>query len=266
MAASSASTPEDPAQLYRNRARASSFGANAELYDRSRPRYPDAMIDELAATSPAVVLDVGCGTGLLGRSFVERGIEVLGVEPDAQMAALARRHGLLVEVATFEDWDPAGRRFDLLVAGQSWHWVEPTLGATKAALVVATGGVVACAWNVGGLDDDLGAALIVVYDELAPDQARPLVPHRRGEHEPHSAELAFVATGAFDGPEHRTYEWEHVYTTDEWLAQLETHSDHALMAPDDRARLLAAVRAVLDARGGAFTMHYTCEVDRYVRR
>ena len=52
-------------------------------------------------------------------------------------------HGITVEEATFEDWDPAGRRFDLLVAGQSWHWVEPTLGATKAALVVATGGVVA---------------------------------------------------------------------------------------------------------------------------
>ena len=29
------------------------------------------------------------------------------------------------------------------------------------------------------------------------------------------------------------------------------------MAPDERAALLAAVGAVLDARGGGFTMHYT---------
>ncbi|HEV3329143.1 MAG TPA: methyltransferase domain-containing protein, partial [Acidimicrobiales bacterium] len=76
----------DAAPLFRDRARASSFGANAELYDRSRPRYPDALIDDLMAPSPPMVLDVGCGTGLFGRSFVERGTPVLGVEPDAMMA------------------------------------------------------------------------------------------------------------------------------------------------------------------------------------
>lgn len=266
MAASRPSTPEDPEDLHRNRARASSFGANAELYDRSRPRYPEAMVDELLAGAPASVLDVGCGTGLLGRSFHERGIPVLGVEPDAQMAGVARRHGIDVEVATFEAWDPEGRTFDLLVAGQSWHWVEPARGARKAAEVLAPGRTVACAWNVGGLDDELGEALNAVY---AADGgvARPLVPHRRGARsEPNGPERAFVDTGAFDGPEDRTYEWEHVYTTADWLAQLETHSDHALLTPDARAHLLAEVGEVIEARGGAFTMHYTCEVTTFVRR
>jgi SAM-dependent methyltransferase len=267
VAVSRRSPPEDPAALHRNRARASSFGANAELYDRSRPRYPDAMIDALLASAPSRVLDVGCGTGLLGRSFVERGVPVLGVEPDAQMAAVARRHGLDVEIATFEGWDPAGRVVDLLVAGQSWHWVEPERGAHKAADVVRPGGGVAHAWNVGAMEDELGEALNVVYDAIAPGQARPLVPHRRGDRgEPSASELAFSATGAFAPPEHHTYDWEHVYATDEWLAQLETHSDHALMSSDARARLLEAVGEVLDARGGAFTMYYACEVTYLARR
>jgi SAM-dependent methyltransferase len=258
---------EDDEGLHRDRARASSFGANAELYDRTRPRYPDAMVDDLLRGAPASVLDVGCGTGLLGRSFVERGLRVVGVEPDAQMAEVARRHGLLVEEATFEAWEAAGRRFDLLVAGQSWHWVDPTRGADKAAEAVTAGGTVACAWNVGGIDDDLRVSLDAVYDAFAPGQARPLVPHRRGDRsEPNAPERAFVATGAFDGPEHRTYEWAHDYTTAAWLAQLETHSDHALMATDDRARLLDAVGEVLDANGGVFTMRYTCEVTRLARR
>ena len=170
----------DEEQLYRDRARASSFGANAEIYDRTRPSYPTAMIDELvAAASPRHVLDVGCGTGLLGRSFVERGIAVLGVEPDAQMAEVARRHGLDVEVATFEAWDPGDRTFELLVAGQSWHWVDPERGAHKAAGIVAKGGTVAHAWNVGGIEDELGAALGEVYVALARGAAHPLVPHRR---------------------------------------------------------------------------------------
>jgi len=255
----------EAAPLFRDRARASSFGANAELYDRSRPRYPTALIDDLMAPSPSVVLDVGCGTGLFGRSFAERGIPVLGVEPDAMMAEVARRHGLGVEVATFEEWDPIGRRFDLLVAGQSWHWVDPDAGAKKAAEVLNPGGTAAHAWNVGEIEDGLSEALDAVYEELAPGQAHPLVRHHR-DSAPHASELAFVATGSFEDPEHLDYRWEHHYATDEWLTQLETHSDHALMAPEERARLLSAVGVVLYERGGGFTMRYTCEVTRFARR
>ena len=44
--------------------------------------------------------------------FAVRGCRVLGVEPDDRMAAVARSHRIEVEVATFEEWDPAGRTFD----------------------------------------------------------------------------------------------------------------------------------------------------------
>ena len=257
---------EEEPQLYRNRARASSFGRRAETYDRTRPRYPDALVDRLLAGGASVVLDVGCGTGLLGRSFVERGAEVLGVEPDEQMAAIARRHGLDVEVATFEGWDPAGRRFDTLVAGQSWHWVAPTDGARKAADVVTKGGEVALAWNVGAFDTELAAALDGTYARVAHDEAVPLVPHRRERSDGLSdVERAFAETGCFTGPVHESYPWTQRYTTAEWLDQLETHSDHALMAPADRAVLLHAVGEVIDARGGSFEMAYDCEVIRFVR-
>jgi SAM-dependent methyltransferase len=260
--------PGEPDPLHRDRARASSFGANAELYDRTRPRYPDALIDDLCAGGPRTVLDVGCGTGLLGRSFAERGLEVTGVEPDAQMAAVARAHGLDVEVATFESWEPRGRRFDLLVAGQSWHWVDPVDGEAKARAVVGGGGLVVHAWNVGGFqDEELAASLDRVYATLAEDQARPLVPHRR---DPDArvlpSERAFADDDGFEPAEHRDYPWRHTYTTAEWLAQLETHSDHALMPEADRASLLAAVGREIDARGGRFVMRYDCETTRFRRR
>jgi hypothetical protein len=40
--------------------------------------------------------------------------------------AIQRRwwSGLEVEVAAFETWDPAGRVFDAVIAGQAWHWVD----------------------------------------------------------------------------------------------------------------------------------------------
>ena len=83
------------------------------------------MIDDLLTERPRLVLDVGCGTGITTRLFSERGCEVLGIEPDPRMAAVARRRGATVEDGSFEEWDARGRLFDLLVAGQSWHWVDP---------------------------------------------------------------------------------------------------------------------------------------------
>ncbi len=43
-------------------------------------------------------------------------------------------------MAAFEAWDPAGREFDAVISGQSWHWVDPVAGAAKAAQVLRPGG------------------------------------------------------------------------------------------------------------------------------
>ncbi|MFG2003817.1 class I SAM-dependent methyltransferase [Spirillospora sp. NPDC048911] len=129
---------------------AESFGTDAERYDRARPHYPDAMVERIVAATPGPdVLDVGCGTGISSRQFQAAGRTVLGVDPDARMAELARRTGIESEVATFEDWEPAGRTFDAVIAGQSWHWVDPVAGAAKAAEVLRPGGRLAVFWNAG---------------------------------------------------------------------------------------------------------------------
>lgn len=118
-----------------------SFGSEAERYDRARPRYPDAMVRRIVAGSPGPdVLDVGCGTGIAARQFQAADCAVLGVEPDARMADLARQYGVEVDVATFEAWDPVGRAFDAVVAGQAWHWIDPVAGAAKAAQVLRPAG------------------------------------------------------------------------------------------------------------------------------
>src|ERR1700691_3837027 len=129
--------PPEPApgpEPHRHRQVAESFGTDPERYDRTRPRYPGALVDRIVATSPGRrVLDVGCGTGIEARQFQAAGCTVLGVEPDPRMADFARRTGVEVEVATFETWDAAGREFDAVVAGTAWHWVDPVAGAAKAA-------------------------------------------------------------------------------------------------------------------------------------
>jgi hypothetical protein len=66
------------------RERADLFGREAERYDKSRPTYPPALIDEVVGPSPDAlsVLDVGCGTGIASRQMAGRGhVQALGMEP-----------------------------------------------------------------------------------------------------------------------------------------------------------------------------------------
>ncbi len=72
------------------------FGEDAELYDRARPSYPAKLIDDVVAVvgASATTLDVGCGTGKATTLLAARGLRGVGVEPHAEMAAIARRRGL----------------------------------------------------------------------------------------------------------------------------------------------------------------------------
>lgn len=123
---------------------AESFGTDARRYDQARPRYPDDLLARITEGNTGIaVLDVGCGTGIAGRQFQRAGCTVLGIKPDVRMADFARASGLPVEVSTFEAWQPAGRQFDVVIAAQSWHWIDPVAGALKAAEVLRHGGKLA---------------------------------------------------------------------------------------------------------------------------
>jgi len=133
------------------------FDEVPELYDRARPGYPDELFADLASLAGmgtgASVLEVGCGTGQATRSLAALGNSVTAVEPGAGMAALARQRtatfpNVAIESSTFEEWDDRGRRFDVLVAASSWHWVDPAVGWQRAHDVLRPRGWMALLGNV----------------------------------------------------------------------------------------------------------------------
>ena len=249
---------------------AESFGTDAERYDRTRPRYPYALVERIVATSPGPeVLDVGCGTGIVARQFQAVGCTVLGVEPDERMADFARRTGVEVEVATIEAWESAGRQFDAVVAGQAWHWVDPVAGAAKSAQVLRPGGRLAVFWHAFQVPSDVAEAFAAVYHRVVPDSPFNVQPSRQGVelYQPGlmKAAAGIREVGGFTDPEQWRYDWERSYTRDEWLDFLPTTGALTRLAPDKLAEVLAATGAVIDAAGGSFMVGYATVVTTAAR-
>ena len=242
--------------IHENRRRAESFGEDADQYDRARPTYPTQLVDDLMVDQPRHVLDVGCGTGKAGRLFADRGCQVLGVELDARMAEVARSHGLEVEVAGFEEWDAGGRTFDLLISGQAWHWIDPGIGPTKAAAVLRSGGRIAAFWNLFEHEERTHSAFDRVYKGLgiSTDNSVALGTFKRDGGA--GTVVSFEASGQFTRPERRQYFWEQVYSRQEWLDQLPTHSDHRTLPAETLAAALAGVSDAIEALGGSIQVRY----------
>jgi SAM-dependent methyltransferase len=214
------------------------------LYDQMRPPFADALMDELAALQPAATLDIGCGTGKAALALAERGLSVLGVEPDERMAVLARERGVPVEVATFEVWEDLGRQFDLVVCANAWHWVDPVLGFAKVARILRPGGVFALLFAVDRLDLAVATELAPVYRAHAAE-----IPVY-GDPTPRTSFDPFAGIDLFTSIESKYYPAERTLSGAEWANLLATVSDHQRLGQPRLANLQQAICKTIDGLGG----------------
>lgn len=124
------------------------FGTAAESYERFRLGYPDEVVDRTLAYAGgpvAAAVEVGAGTGKATRAFASRGVRVTALEPDPDMFAVLQREtdGMPVTpvLSPFEAYD--GPPTDLVYAGASWHWTDARTRWSRAAHLLAPGGVIA---------------------------------------------------------------------------------------------------------------------------
>jgi SAM-dependent methyltransferase len=136
------------------------FDEAASLYERVRPRYPQALAEDLAnfaGVGPHTqVLEIGCGTGQLTLSLAERGASILAVELGPRLAECARQNlaefpQVKIVVADFDEWD-SPNDFDLVVVATAFHWLDPSTRLRKCVNALRSGGTLAIVethWRAG---------------------------------------------------------------------------------------------------------------------
>ncbi|MET0705121.1 MAG: class I SAM-dependent methyltransferase [Mycobacterium sp.] len=232
-----------PEPVHADRRRAESFGAVADEYDRYRPRYPQALIALLVNRPGLRVLDVGAGTGIASVQLAAAGADVLAVEPDARMAAVCRDKGIAVECNTFEQWPTGGRTFDLVVFGQSFHWVDPETALPKLAALLNPGGRLALLWN---RVEPLEPSWDGIQQIYAGYQSGP----------PGATSHSNAATASNALSRRSDFEVERVevsedltYSTEEWLGMVFTHSNHLILDPAAQTELRERLRDFIGTGG-----------------
>jgi SAM-dependent methyltransferase len=134
----------------------SRFTSRVENYVRYRPGYPGALLELLRGawglTPQTLIADLGSGTGLLSRLFLENGNEVFGIEPNAAMRKAGAEY--LSGFPRFHSLEGAAEAIplpeasvDAVVAGQAFHWFEPVAARAEFQRILRCDGWVALIWN-----------------------------------------------------------------------------------------------------------------------
>jgi len=250
------------------------FDEVADLYDRVRPSYPDALIDDaimLAGLGPlARVLEIGSGTGKATEAFVRRGLRVVGVEPGASLARVARQRftgtdTVTIVEHTFESWPLEPEAFELVAVAQAFHWLSPETRFTKAAAALRPGGALAVFGNSPVIErSPLRSELDRAYAQLAPAIHKSIL--TRWYADEMSMRALFAESGRFGPVTMRVYPWSRTYEIEVYLDLLRTHSDHRLLPDAEREALLEGVRAAVMRHGGTITIRYEAHLHLAERR
>jgi tungstate transport system substrate-binding protein len=119
-------------------------------YGRHRAGFPEVFFERLSGFGIGLegqrVLDLGTGAGTLARGFARRGCRVTGLDVSSELEEEAKRldaeAGVTIEylVAAAEDTGLSGDSFDVVSAGQCWHWFERPKTAREARRLLVSGG------------------------------------------------------------------------------------------------------------------------------
>jgi ubiquinone/menaquinone biosynthesis C-methylase UbiE len=237
------------------------FSNRVADYVRYRPGYPRAILDtlrdECGLTPASVLADIGSGTGLLSRLFLDNVNLVYGVEPNTEMRAageqLLRAYPKFRSIAaSAEATTLPDASVDFVVAGQAFHWFDPQAARTEFARILRSSGWVAVIWNERRIET---SALLREYEAMlrkySPDYAQVSAKY------PEDARMA-----EFFGPgelRQRTFPNEQIFDFEGFRGRLLSSSYSPPKGHPNHKLVLTELKRIFDAHNenGRVRVEYT---------
>lgn len=231
--------------------RRTSFGQQAAAYANGRPSYPMDAVNWVLPTHAQTVLDLAAGTGRLTEPLLEAGVDVVAVEPLAEMRAHVPARARALD-GRAEDIPLDDGTVDAVVVGQAFHWFDLPRAMTEITRVLRPGGALGLLWN---LLDDADSATREFADLVGAEERTGVM---RDDQPPPYADIEGMSI-----PQRCLFAHVERFDADR-LADFVASRSQTILAPDDeRTALLDAVRAFTD--GGVLSLHFVCEAWRGVR-
>lgn len=235
------------------------FNLVADEYERYRPVYPSEMFEEiftyLNLNKEDSILEIGCGTGQATGGLVSKDYtNITCIELGSNLAQFTADKfksypSIQVINTSFEDWNNEGRRFQLIVSGTAFHFIDPKVGYHRAWELLENTGGIGLFWTIH----------IPVYDQLH-NEIRShyiaLAPHLDDSQYPSPDEVIqerkeiTEKSGLFTDIEVKEYDWIQSCSSEEYVALLNTNSKHQQLSIDVRRSLLERIKHSIDAAGG----------------
>lgn len=187
------------------------------------------------------MLDLGAGTGLFTARLVERGLDVVAVEPSDGMRAELSAALPAVEAlpGSAEQIPLPAASVDAVTVAQAWHWVDVVPAVAEVARVLRPGGTLGLVWNVRDVSVDWVAQLGRIM-------------HPGTEHDMFSDDPPVGPP--FSPIERRDFHWEQQLSRATVLDLVTSRSYFIVLPAEERAAMLANVATLLrthpDLAGG----------------
>lgn len=230
------------------------FGKTATDYGRFRAGFPDSFFERLASEGvlrgDLRALDLGTGTGTIARRFALRDLRVTGLDKSIEMIGQAkqldRSAGVKVDyvIADAQATALRGASFDLVSAGQCWHWFHVRRTALEVRrLLVARGHLVIAYFDWIPLPGNLVEATEKLIEKFNPQWTmggglgiHPIIPHQLA-----IAGFEEIATFSFD--------LEVIYSHQAWRGRLRASAGVGATLPPNRvSQFDEALRVLLNER------------------
>lgn len=238
------------------------FSNRVENYVKYRPHYPAAIItylQERFGFSAGAIADVGAGTGILTKLFLDAGYTVYAVEPNEPM--LAKATSLLNDHTGFtavpgiaENTTLANNSVDAVMAGQAFHWFDAAKSKAEFIRILKPHGLVVLVWNERRIDTAFEQEYEVLINQYGKDYVQ--VKHRNIEQ---GDIAAFFAPAAM---ELKTFNNQQVFDFEGLKGRLLSSSYVPLQGEPKHDEMIAGLKALFDKyqQSGTITITYDTRV------